>query len=157
MSQNLPAALVVRRLKRKKLTVATAESITGGGVAEEITSVAGSSAVFLGGYVSYSDESKVKLLGISRRTLSMKTAVSEEVAREMAQATLRNFGSDYAIATTGVAGPGKAYGQRAGTVWIAIASNKETLVVELHLAGDRQSIRHATIASALATFERILG
>ena len=64
--------------------------------------------------------------------------------------------SDYGISTTGVAGPGKAYGQKAGTVWIAIASKKGTISVALSLSGDREAVRNATIVSTLATFERIL-
>ena len=74
----------------------------------------------------------------------------------MAEAARREFGADFAIATTGVAGPGRAYGQKAGTVWIAIASKKETITVELALTGDRDSIRKATIESALACLSRIL-
>jgi len=74
----------------------------------------------------------------------------------MAAGALAKFKTDYAIATTGVAGPGKAYGQKAGTVWIAIASKKEVFAVALSLSGSRDLIRHATIESALASFERIL-
>ena len=135
---------VVKTLKKKGLTLASAESITGGGLAESITSVAGSSEVFLGGFVTYSDSSKVKFLEIPKRLLSKHTSVREQ------------FKSDYAISTTGVAGPGKAYGQCAGTVWIAIASKKSTVTVALSLAGDRATIRRDTIQSALATFSRIL-
>lgn len=150
------AGLVVKKLKKKKLTLATAESITGGGLAQAITDIAGSSEVFLGGVVSYSDKSKTTFLGITSQLLKRKTAVSEEVAIEMAEAIRKELKSDYAIATTGVAGPGKAYGQKAGTVWVAIASKKEVVTIALALSGDRASIRNATIESALATFERIL-
>jgi PncC family amidohydrolase len=150
------AQLVVKKLKKKNLTLATAESITGGGLAFEITSIAGSSEVFLGGVVSYSDQSKKKFLGITSALLKKETAVSERVAIEMAQAIRAEMKSDFAIATTGVAGPGKGYGQKAGTVWIAIASKKETISVALSLSGDREAVRNATIMSALATFARIL-
>ena len=150
------AAEVVKKLKKKKLTLATAESITGGGLATAITDIAGSSEVFLGGVVSYSDKSKTRFLGITSQLLKKKTAVSEEVAKQMAESIRAELKSDYAIATTGVAGPGKAYGQKAGTVWIAIASKRDTFAVALALSGDRASIRNATIESALATFERIL-
>ena len=74
----------------------------------------------------------------------------------MAEAARVNFGSDFAISTTGVAGPGKAYGQKAGAVWIAIASKRETIAIALELKGTRSEIRHATIESAIASFERIL-
>ncbi len=153
---NSLAPLIVKKLKKKKFTVATAESITGGGLASAITEVPGSSEVFLGGVVSYSDKSKSKYLGISTSTLKKETAVSEKVAVAMAEAIRSEFKSDFGIATTGVAGPGKAYGQKAGTVWIAIASKKESISVALSLSGDREAVRNATIMSALATFARIL-
>ena len=88
--------------------------------------------------------------------MTKHTAVSEEVARTMAESVRAEFKSDYAISTTGVAGPGKAYGQQAGTVWVAIASKRETVVISLAISGDRATVRHATIESALATFARIL-
>ena len=147
---------VVKRLKRKKMTLVTAESITGGGLGAAITSVPGSSLVFLGGLITYSDQSKTKFLDIAKRILTKHTAVSEEVAIAMAQSVGKQFGSDYAIATTGVAGPGKAYGQKAGTVWVAIDSKKGPVTLCLALSGTREDIRHATIQSALAAFTRIL-
>jgi len=150
------AISVVKKLKKKKVTLATAESITGGGLSAAITDVAGSSDVFLGGFVTYSDKSKTKFLGVTSALLKKESAVSERVAITMAEAARAEFKSDFAIATTGVAGPGKAYGQKAGTVWIAIASKKETVSIALSLSGDRESVRNATIVSALATFERIL-
>ena len=147
---------IVKVMKRRGLTLSTAESITGGGVASAITDVAGSSAVFLGSIVTYSDLSKTKFLGIPKRILTKSTAVSEVVAREMAESVRKQFGSDFAISTTGVAGPGKAYGQKAGTVWVAIASKRETITIELALTGERNAIRGATIESALACLSRIL-
>ena len=156
MLVNDQAAGLIKVLKRRGLTVSTAEAITGGGLAEAFTSVAGSSAVFQGGLITYSDVSKTKFLGVAKRILNKYTAVSEEVAIVMAQSTRTQFKTDYAISTTGVAGPGHAYGQKAGTVWIAIDSKSGTTAVQLALAGDRAQIRHATIESALATFTRIL-
>lgn len=152
---SLPAEIIIV-MKRRGLTLATAESITGGGVAAAITDIPGASAVFLGSIVSYSDASKTKFLGIPKRVLNTSTAVSEVVAKNMAESARKEFGSDYAIATTGVAGPGKAYGQKAGTVWVAISSKKETIAIELALSGDRNEIRKATIESALACLSRIL-
>jgi nicotinamide-nucleotide amidase len=147
---------VIKRLKRKKMTLATAESITGGGLGAAITSVPGASDVFLGGLITYSDLSKTKFLDITKRILTKHTAVSEEVAIAMAQSARKQFATDYAIATTGVAGPGKAYGQKAGTVWVAIDSKKGPVTLSLALSGTREDIRHATIQSALAAFTRIL-
>ena len=150
------ASSVVKRLTKKKATLSVAESITGGGLAAAITEVAGSSKVFLGGVIAYADEIKINELKVDAKTLKKFTAVSEEVAKEMAAGARKKFNTDYAIATTGVAGPGKAYGQKAGTVWIAIASKKEVFAIALVLSGSRDLIRHATIESALASFERIL-
>ena len=147
---------VVKKLLKKKATLSVAESITGGGLAAAITEVAGSSSVFLGGVIAYADEVKINELKVDAKTLKKFTAVSEEVAKEMAVGARKKFNTDYAIATTGVAGPGKAYGQKAGTVWIAIASKKEVFAIALALSGSRDLIRHATIESALASFERIL-
>ena len=150
------ASSVVKRLTKKKSTLSVAESITGGGLAAAITEIAGSSKVFLGGVIAYADEIKINQLDVDAKTLKKFTAVSEEVAKEMAIGVRKKFNSDYAIATTGVAGPGKAYGQKAGTVWVAIASKKEVFAIALALSGSRDLIRHATIESALASFERIL-
>jgi nicotinamide-nucleotide amidase len=150
------ASSVVKRLTKKRATLSVAESITGGGLAAVITEVAGSSKVFLGGVIAYADEIKVNQLDVDAKVLKKFTAVSEEVAKEMAIGVRKKFNSDYAIATTGVAGPGKAYGQKAGTVWVAIASKKEVFAIALALSGSRDLIRHATIESALASFERIL-
>ena len=150
------AQSVVKKLTKKKATLSVAESITGGGLAAAITDVAGSSKVFMGGVIAYDDAIKISELKVDAKTLKKFTAVSEEVAKEMAAGALKKFKTDYAIATTGVAGPGKAYGQKAGTVWIAIASKKEVFAIALSLSGSRDLIRHATIESALASFERIL-
>ncbi|NBU93526.1 MAG: CinA family protein [Actinobacteria bacterium] len=150
------AQSVVKKLTKQKATLSVAESITGGGLASAITEVAGSSKVFMGGVIAYDDEVKVKELSVDKKSLGKFTAVSEEVAKEMAVGALKKFKTDYAIATTGVAGPGKAYGQKAGTIWVAIASKKEVFAVGLSLSGSRDLIRHATIESALASFERIL-
>ncbi len=133
-----------------------AESITGGALAAAITDIAGSSKVFVGGVIAYDDEIKISQLKVDKKSIKKFTAVSEEVAKEMAVGARKKFNTDYAIATTGVAGPGKAYGQKAGTVWIAIASKKEVFAIALSLSGSRDLIRHATIESALASFERIL-
>ncbi|CAB4610048.1 MAG: nicotinamide-nucleotide amidohydrolase family protein [Actinobacteria bacterium] len=150
------ASAVVKKLTKKKATISVAESITGGALAAAITDIAGSSKVFVGGVIAYDDEIKISQLKVDKKSIKKFTAVSEEVAKEMAVGARKKFNTDYAIATTGVAGPGKAYGQKAGTVWIAIASKKEVFAIALSLSGSRDLIRHATIESALASFERIL-
>ena len=142
MKTNLElATTVVNQLKKSGKTLAVAESLTGGGLGAAITEVAGSSEVFLGGITTYSDLSKSKLLEVSKKMITKHTAVSEEVAKEMA-ANARNLF--------------KSYGKTAGTVWMAIASKKEVIAIELSISGDRATVRNATIESALATFSRIL-
>ena len=152
----MSAELVIKKLKKFKATVAVAESITGGGLGQALTDIAGSSEVFLGGIISYSDESKIKELGVSKSSIKKFSAVSEEVAIEMAESVRKKFKSKYGISTTGVAGPGKAYGQKAGTVWIGISTPNNTFAIPLSLTGERKSIRQATIESALASFSRII-
>ena len=148
--------VVVKRLQKLNKTLSVAESITAGGIANQITQVPGASKVFIGGVIAYSDESKVSQLAISKADIKKLTSVSEQVAIEMAKSVRKKFKTDIAISTTGVAGPGKAYGQKAGTVWIGISTQKESFAVSLLLSGDREMIRHATITSALAALERIL-
>ena len=158
MKRNLDlTTTVVKQLVKAGKSVSVAESITGGGLGAAITDVAGSSKIFLGGAITYSDLSKTKILEVPKRLITKHSAVSEEVAKAMAEGVRQLYKSDFAISTTGTAGPGKAYGKSAGTVWIAIASKSETIAVELLIAGDRATVRKSTIESALATFSRILG
>jgi nicotinamide-nucleotide amidase len=156
MKQDALAELVIKQLRKSGKTLSVAESITGGGLGAALTSIPGASEVFLGGVIAYSDSSKFKILEVAKSILTKKSAVSEEAAKAMAANVRLKFKSDYAISTTGVAGPGKAYGQKAGTVWVGIASKKEVVAVALILTGDRGAIRNATIQSAFATFSRII-
>jgi nicotinamide-nucleotide amidase len=150
------AKSVIKSLTKKGVTLSVAESVTAGGLAHELTKIPGASKVFLGGLIAYNDEVKISELKISKAELKNHTAVSEEIAIAMAQGVREKFKTDYAISTTGVAGPGQAYGQKAGTAWVGVASKKESFAVALALSGDRESIRHAIITSALAALERIL-
>ena len=152
----MSAQSAIKLLRKNKATLSVAESITGGGIGSELTSVAGSSEVFHGGVIAYSDEVKINELGVSKTLIKKLSAVSEEVAKEMAIGVRKKFKTDFSIATTGVAGPGRAYGQKAGTVWIAISSPNNTVAIQLALSGDRNSIRKATIESAFALLSRIL-
>ncbi|MBX7148882.1 competence/damage-inducible protein A [bacterium] len=114
-------------LNKSKKTLALAESCTGGLIASRVTNVPGSSAYFLGGAVSYSNESKVKLLGVSEATLKTHGAVSSQCAIEMAQGIRRQLKSDYGIAVTGIAGPsGGSVAKPVGTVYVALASPNGT-------------------------------
>ena len=152
----MSAELVIKKLKKFHQTVVVAESLTGGGLGQALTDIPGASEVFLGGVIAYSDESKIKELGVSKTSIKKFSAVSEEVAIEMAESVRKKFKSKYGISTTGVAGPGKAYGQKAGTVWIGISTPNNTFAIPLSLTGERKSIRQATIESALASFSRII-
>jgi nicotinamide-nucleotide amidase len=110
-------------MQKYGLTLSTAESCTGGYVAHLITQIAGSSAVYFGGAVSYSNELKIKMLNVSASLLNEFGAVSEETVREMASGAIANFNTDYSIAITGIAGPdGGTPEKPVGTVWIAVAS-----------------------------------
>jgi len=115
-------SVVFSFLKSKSATLSTAESCTGGKIASMITSVPGSSSVFTGGIIAYSNEVKIKTLGVDPAILSESGAVSEECVREMAQGARNIFNTTYAVATSGIAGPdGGSEEKPSGTVWIAVA------------------------------------
>lgn len=117
-------------LKSKKLSLSTAESCTGGGVAAAITSVAGSSEYFMGGFVAYSNDVKVSLLHVSSETLEKYGAVSRETVMEMAAGAMNTLKTDCAIATSGIAGPGGGSLEKpVGTIWIAVAYKNEIVTV----------------------------
>ncbi len=117
-------------LKSKKLSLSTAESCTGGGVAAVITSVAGSSEYFMGGIVAYSNDVKVSLLHVSSETLEKYGAVSRETVMEMAAGAMNTLKTDCAIATSGIAGPGGGSLEKpVGTIWIAVAYKNEIVTV----------------------------
>lgn len=122
-------------LEAKKLSLSTAESCTGGGIAALITSVPGSSDYFKGGIVAYSNEVKMSLLDVSAETLEMCGAVSRETVVEMAKGAMKRLKTDCAIATSGIAGPGGGTPEKpVGTIWIAVAYKSE--IVTLKQIGD---------------------
>lgn len=119
---NKQAALVIERARAKGLTIAVAESCTGGLIGAALTSVAGSSAVFRGGIIAYDNIVKTKLLGVPPSTLGKYGAVSEKTAERMAAGALERLGVDIAVSVTGVAGPsGGSADKPVGTVWIGVA------------------------------------
>lgn len=149
------ARQIIESLKSQGATVSVAESLTGGGVGFALTQVPGSSEVFFGGVISYTSEVKVRELGVLQSTIDEFSVVSEEVASEMAQGAMKKFGTTWAIATTGIAGPGDYKGIREGTVWIAICGPvNQTL--HLTLDSGRDGVRQGAISSAIGTFARIL-
>ena len=137
--------------RRAGLMVATAESCTGGGVAEAITRSAGSSAWFDRGFVAYANEAKVDLLGVRQETLGTHGAVSEAVAREMALGALHQSDADLAVAVTGVAGPGGGTATKpVGLVWFAWASLGGTVESRFEIfGGDRAAVRDQAVREAL--------
>ncbi|OGN87453.1 MAG: hypothetical protein A2X23_03790 [Chloroflexi bacterium GWC2_73_18] len=139
-------------------TVATAESCTGGLVAHAITEVAGASACLLGGVVAYSDEVKVTLLDVPRDVLANHGAVSAQVAMAMAQGVRRRFGSDLAVAVTGIAGPsGGTAAKPVGLTYVAVA-DAEGATVRRHLwHGDRHVNKRASAGAALVMLLERLG
>ena len=142
---------IVRKLIAKGVTVAAAESCTSGKIAAAVTDVAGASAIFGYGLVTYSNEAKVKLLGVSEKTLLEHGAVSEETAREMAAGLSRVSGADAAVAVTGIAGPGGGTAAKpVGLVYIGLAVGGEIDVKKNLFSGDRGEIRRQTVETALA-------
>ena len=155
---NALAAQVGRALARAELMLALAESCTGGWVARVVTAVAGSSAWFERGFVSYSNAAKTEMLGVPEEVLAQHGAVSGPAARAMAQGALRRSRAQVAVAITGIAGPGGGGADKpVGTVWFAWAiEGKEPLTERRLLAGDREAIRRQSVAIALEGLIRII-
>ena len=143
------AAEVVALLKAQGLTIATAESLTGGMLASELVSVPGASTVVAGGIVAYATRLKSELLGVDASLLERVGAIHPSVAEGMAAGVRERLTVDVGVATTGAAGPDPQDGQPPGTVWIAIATPAGTSSALLALAGDRAEIRRATVAAVL--------
>ena len=151
MEQSETAEKLVKLLKKKNLTVTTAESCTGGMIASAIVSVAGASACFKEGYITYSNEAKKKLLGVREDTLKQYTVVSAQVAQEMAAGAAAAAQSSLAVSVTGVAGPDPDEGNPVGLVYIGCYLNGKTTVKMRHVfnlraavkkSEDRQPARH---------------
>ncbi len=145
------AAQVGIALEAQRLMLATAESCTGGGVAQAITEISGSSEWFERGFVTYSNESKCELLGVSPETISEHGAVSEAVAREMVIGALKHSHAQVALAVTGIAGPTGGTPQKpVGTVWFAWAMRDGEVHARLHLLpGNRAAVRAESVRIAL--------
>ncbi len=149
----------VRELKRKNLTLATAESCTGGLIGKLLTDVPGASAVYLGGVISYTNEIKINVLGVSPETIQKHTEVSAETAKEMAECVRSKFSSDIGVSVTGFAGPdGGTEKDPVGTVFIAVATADETRVLRLSLDGEqnRAQIRRTAAHVTFAMVEKII-
>ncbi len=139
---------VLRTLRGK--TLVTAESLTGGGIGAAITAVSGASAVYKGGIISYTNEVKHGVLGVSLETLEVHGAVSLQTAQEMAVGARKLLKADVAVSVTGLAGPGgDEYGNPVGTVCIGYCDENESFAVKYYFVGDREAVRNQTIRAAL--------
>ncbi len=153
------ARKVGEELKASRATLVTAESCTGGWVAQALTSIAGSSDWFERGFITYSDDSKQDLLGVRSETLTRHGAVSEETAREMAQGALERSKGTLALAVTGVAGPGGGSAAKpVGMVCFAWASKGAVRSETQRFSGDRESVRKQSVIRALqGVLEQLAG
>jgi len=148
------ATRVGRHLLNERRRVATAESCTGGWIAKALTDIAGSSDWFVEGFVTYSNESKVRRLGVPSAVLQKKGAVSEATVRAMATGALRRSRAQVAVAVTGIAGPGGAVpGKPVGTVWLGWATRRSGAIrvatALRRFRGDRETVRRKTVRAAL--------
>ena len=148
------ATRVGRHLLNERRHVATAESCTGGWIAKALTDIAGSSDWFVEGFVTYSNESKVRRLGVPSAVLQKKGAVSEATVRAMATGVLRRSRAQVAVAVTGIAGPGGAVpGKPVGTVWLGWATRRSGAIrvatALRRFRGDRETVRRKTVRAAL--------
>jgi nicotinamide-nucleotide amidase len=142
--------VIVRQLSAKKTTLAVAESCTGGFLAHRLTNVPGASAVFLAGYVTYSNEAKVAALGVDAAAISEHGAVSAPVARAMAEGARSKSGACFALATTGIAGPGgDRVAKPVGTAYIALAGGGEAVVRNFFFPTDRETFKQLVTQTAL--------
>ncbi len=149
--------VVVSLLKEKKLTIATAESCTGGYISKRLTDIPGASEVFLGGLVTYSNESKINLLGVNAETIEKRGAVSRETAYEMASKVAEKMGADIGVGITGIAGPGGGSEEKpVGLVYAGVCFKGETEVFELprRKNSTRERIRLSAASSALDLVRR---
>lgn len=148
---------VIRTLIDKKITIATAESCTGGMLGKEITSVSGASEIYGYGFITYANEAKMNLLGVKKETLENYGAVSEQTATEMAIGARENAQSVIAVSTTGIAGPGGGTAEKpVGLVYISLAYEGGVLVKKLNLNGDRDSVRRETCENVFDFIDEFL-
>jgi nicotinamide-nucleotide amidase len=150
-------AVIIRELTAGKHTLALAESCTGGLIAHRLTNVPGASAVLLAGLVTYANAAKQKFVGVRAETLAAHGAVSEPVAREMAEGARRETGADFALAVTGIAGPsGGTPGKPVGTVFMAVASDAGTVVKQALNRFDRETFKDITAQQVLGMLRRVV-
>ena len=138
-------------LKEKNFTITTAESCTGGLIGGAITSVSGISSYYKEGVITYSNEAKMKFLGVSAKTLESYGAVSPQTAEEMAVGAIKRSGADISVAVTGIAGPdGGTREKPVGLVYIAIADKNSVTIKENYFSGNRDKVREYTVDTAIS-------
>ena len=152
----IAVADLVERMVTRGMTLSVAESLTGGLVLAALTDVPGSSAAVLGGVIAYSDTVKVDLLRVDAADLVRHSAVSEPVARQMAEGCRARFGTTVALSTTGEAGPTSATGAPVGTHVVALATAAATRTKSFHVSGDRGAVRRAAVVNALGLLADVL-
>ena len=152
--------MVVKTLKEKGLTIACAESCTGGLICKRLTDIPGSSACVLGGFVTYTNEMKIEQLGVSADTLEKYGAVSQQTALEMARGARKATSADIAVGITGIAGPdGGSEEKPVGTVWVAVVSGKDervSLAPVRRKWSDRMYTRHTSSSYTLSQVLKII-
>ncbi|MEN9305487.1 MAG: hypothetical protein RLY76_755 [Actinomycetota bacterium] len=150
------AEKIVQLLRDRRETITCAESITGGALTSALVSIPGASHVLRGSIVAYSSEVKIQELNVDSALIEEKGVVSEEVALAMATGVKNKFSATWAVASTGVAGPGASHGIPAGTVWLALLGPGVQETVKLEITGEREMVRRGAVESALGVLERIL-
>ena len=149
--------VVGRLLARKGLTLAVAESCTGGLIGDRLTDVPGSSGYFVGGAIAYSNAVKSKVLGVKRQTLAKWGAVSEQTVREMAAGVCRRFGTQVAVAVSGIAGPsGGSRAKPVGLVYACVKDGKRIAVERYLFRGGRRAVKEQAVEAALRLCRRVL-
>jgi PncC family amidohydrolase len=151
------ASSLISLLKNKNLKLVAAESCTGGMLSSLITDISGASSVFEGGFITYSNDLKIKLLGVDEQLIAEFGAVSEQVARAMTQGALEKTGADIAISITGIAGPnGGTLQKPVGLVYIAVGSKNNINVEKTIFTGNRAEIRKQSVALALNILQTVI-
>lgn len=157
-----PTAALIAELTARHLTIAVAESLTGGLLTAELTGIPGASVVVNGGVIAYSTELKSTLLGVDSSILAVHGPVDPDVAKQMAvgvrtELAVAGVRADVGVATTGVAGPDPQGGRSPGTVFIGLSFGTGSWAVPLHLSGDRATVRAQTVARAVEAVHELIG
>ncbi len=156
-TETLMEERIITELAKRRLTVSTAESCTGGLLAGCLINVPGASDVFNAGFITYANEAKIKYAHVDKKTLKKHGAVSKKCAKEMAEGVAKTAGADVGVATTGIAGPGGGTEEKpVGLVYIACYYNGKTKVKECHFEGTRQEIRQQSVRGALKLLYKCL-